>query len=521
MKIKSLLVGGIFSCLVAFFSNANAYYSIEIQDAYYWALGKSITTIRPIDNADLDWYITRQQMAKMISNFAINVMKKDPDYSKPCRFMDNDISEWLLPYVITSCQLWLMWQWINKFNPRSVVTRAEFWTILSRVLWWDKYDKWKRYTYYEKHLKALQEAKIMKDNIPLQIEVRWFVFIMLMRAANMVQQEQAKNSVKTNTWFVITWAVQTWDVSTWTIATWSIAGSWLNLTWTNLSWSTLTWGNLTWENALTWDAQSVTWSQEAQKKSIYTYTTWEKVILNARSEKIYWVLYQPEREGKMPIIIFSHWLWSNYESWIPYAEALAQAWVAAYLFDFRWGWNDSKSDWLTTDMSVLTEESDLESVLNEVKKWDFVDKDKIVLWWASQWGLVTALVAARHSDIKWSILLFPAFSIPETVKSMFPNVEDIKDTYNVMWLLVGKRFAADIWDLDVYSEIAKDEKPVLILHWTSDPIVPISYSEKANKTYHNNSFQKIYWWVHWFTGRHFDTSLKHIKEFLKNIWIID
>jgi hypothetical protein len=29
-----------------------------------------------------------------------------------------------------------MGQWINKFDPYSVVTRAEFWTILSRVLWW-------------------------------------------------------------------------------------------------------------------------------------------------------------------------------------------------------------------------------------------------------------------------------------------------------------------------------------------------------------------------------------------------
>jgi hypothetical protein len=30
-------------------------------------------------------------------------------------------------------------------------------------------------------------------------------------------------------------------------------------------------------------------------------------------------------------------------------------------------------------MSVLSEESDLENVLNEVKKWNFVDKDMIVL----------------------------------------------------------------------------------------------------------------------------------------------
>ena len=516
MKIKSLLVNGIFCCLFAFPSSVNAYYSIEIQNAYYWALGKSITTITPIDNANLDWYITRQQMAKMISNFAINVMKKDPNYSKTCRFMDTDISEWLLPYVTTSCQLWLMWQWINKFNPRSVVTRAEFWTILSRVLWWDKYDKWKRYTYYEKHLKALQEAEIMKDNIPLQLEVRWFVFIMLMRAANMVQQEQVKNSVNISTWVVLTWSV-----STWTITTWSIAGTWGNLTWSNLSWTILPWDNLAWKNSLTWDARAASWSQGVQNMVTYSYTTWEKVILNARSEKIYWVLYQPEREGKVPIIIFSHWLWSNYESWIPYAEALAQAWIAVYLFDFRWGWINSKSDWVSTDMSVLSEESDLENVLNEVKKWDFVDKDMIVLWWASQWGLVTALVSTRHSDIKWSILLFPAFSIPEIVRSMFPNVEDIKDTYNVMWLLVGKKFATDVWDLDVYSEIAKDEKPVLILHWTSDSIVPISYSEKANRTYRNSSFYKIYRWSHWFTGRYFDDSLIYIKEFLKSNWIID
>jgi hypothetical protein len=32
-------------------------------------------------------------MAKMISNFSINVLKKEPDTTQECRFTDNDIAE--------------------------------------------------------------------------------------------------------------------------------------------------------------------------------------------------------------------------------------------------------------------------------------------------------------------------------------------------------------------------------------------------------------------------------------------
>jgi hypothetical protein len=31
-------------------------------------------------------------------------------------------------------------------------------------------------------------------------------------------------------------------------------------------------------------------------------------------------------------------------------------------------------------MSIMTEKDDLETVLKEVQKWDFIDKTKIVLW---------------------------------------------------------------------------------------------------------------------------------------------
>ena len=555
MKIKILLFAILFSCISVFTANeANAVYSIEIQEAYYWALSKSITNLAPVDAADLDWVVTRQAMAKVISNFAINVLGKSPDTSKECNFIDNDIAEGLLPHVITSCQLWLMGQWINTFDPYSVVTRAEFWTILSRVLWWDKYDKWKRHTFYEKHLKALNEAWIMKDTDPAKIELRGYVFIMLMRTANMLKEEKAKleaeKAAKNATWSIenLSWGVQTGAVATWSVLSWNI------LTWGALTGSVSTWGVSTWEASTwvvygrsnkkvftinTWWAFPTSWDtakaetktpttddsstvkeEEKAEPVEYTFKVQETIVYNTDWDKIYWKLYKPDRAWKMPLIIFSHGLWSNYESWIPYAEAIAKYGVAVYLFDFRGWWPKSLSDWESTQMSLLTEKYDLETVFGQAKKWSFVDANNIILWWASQGWAVSALVASSHSDVKWSILFFPAFNIPETVRKMYSDPDDIPDSYGFTSMMVWKRYATDVWDLKIYDEIKKDEKPVLIVHWTSDPIVNISYSEKASQTYKNCTFKKIQGWYHWFSGAGFNESVKYVVEFLEKLWII-
>jgi len=537
MKLKNFLLAILFSFLVLFIGNneANAAYSIEIQEAYYRALSKSITTLAPIDAAGVDWIMTRQALAKVISNFSINVLGRSPDTSKKCHFVDDDISDGLLPHVITSCQLWLMWQWIDRFNPLSVVTRAEFWTILSRILWWDKYDQWKRHTFYEKHLEALNEAWIMKDVDPTMIEVRWYVFIMLMRTSNMLKEQQAKEATeraaKNTTWTVSTqtWAISSWDVLSWTINTWSTITGAVNSGSVSTGvvqpskprvFTINTWATATWDDKWAWNTAEEVKEEEKKQPISYTFKVEETPINNTDKQKIYWKVYKPNRKGKMPLVIFSHWLWSNYESWIPYAEALAKSWIAVYLFDFRWWWTKSLSDWATTGMSLLTEKNDLESVLNQAKKWNYVDTNNIFLWWASQWWAVSALVASSHSDIKWSILFFPAFNIPETVKRMYASPDDIPETYGLMSMVVWKKYATDIWDLDLYKEIEKDEKPVLIVHWTADPIVNISYSEKADSIYKNSTFRKIQWWYHWFSWNQFEESVRYIQEFLEDLGVL-
>ena len=156
-------------------------YWLEQIKAYYWALNNWITTQDTVKKANLGWNITREEMAKMISNYTINILWKTPDTTKTCLFIDSNINPDLVESVTKSCQLWLMGQWVTSFKPKDSVTRAEFWTILSRALWWDKYEWWS--TYYKNHLKALKAEWIMnKIDTPMNKEIRWYVILMLMRS---------------------------------------------------------------------------------------------------------------------------------------------------------------------------------------------------------------------------------------------------------------------------------------------------------------------------------------------------
>ena len=169
-------------------------YSSELQQAYNWAYKNGITTMSSIEKANMKWNITREEMAKMISNYAVNILWKTPDTTKTCLFLDSNINPGLVSFVTESCQLWLMGQWVTSFRPKDSVTRAEFWTVLSRALRWDKNGWWS--TYYENHLKALKSEWIMtKISTPMSKEVRGYVMLMLMRSTD----ENARITDNTNT----------------------------------------------------------------------------------------------------------------------------------------------------------------------------------------------------------------------------------------------------------------------------------------------------------------------------------
>lgn len=79
-------------------------------------------------------------MAKMISNFAITLGGMTPNTGLNCTFNDiGGLSSEMKFYVKLSCQLGLMGLTTNgtpaaTFDPDTIVTRAQFGTILSRVI---------------------------------------------------------------------------------------------------------------------------------------------------------------------------------------------------------------------------------------------------------------------------------------------------------------------------------------------------------------------------------------------------
>jgi hypothetical protein len=83
-----------------------AYTSQEQKEAYDWAYSKGITTM-PIEKANLNGYITRQALAKMLVKFhearyGETVHISDP---KACNFADkNSITEDLKEYVHAACE---------------------------------------------------------------------------------------------------------------------------------------------------------------------------------------------------------------------------------------------------------------------------------------------------------------------------------------------------------------------------------------------------------------------------------
>ena len=158
-------------------------YSQEFQEAYEFAHEKWITTMPTINDANMNWKLTRIAMAKMLSYYAINVLWQKPDETRNNKF--NDITDKLdAQYdsgVTLAYQLWIMWINMpdNMFRPNDEVTRAEFVTALSRMLYSTPDGK----PYYATHLQKLKAEWILKNDDYKMKELRGYVMIMLKRSA--------------------------------------------------------------------------------------------------------------------------------------------------------------------------------------------------------------------------------------------------------------------------------------------------------------------------------------------------
>lgn len=161
----------------------------ESLKAYAFGLEYHLTSATTCMKARLNALMTRSHVADMVSNFAIRVLKRVPDTTKKCAFSDtNRQSKALKEAMQTACQLGLMG--VNNtdrlpastFQPSEITTKAQFITIVSRMLYGDKYNS-KDMCRYCRHVAALRRAGIVTKTQDLFDPLRTGVaMLMLMRA---------------------------------------------------------------------------------------------------------------------------------------------------------------------------------------------------------------------------------------------------------------------------------------------------------------------------------------------------
>lgn len=243
----------------------------------------------------------------------------------------------------------------------------------------------------------------------------------------------------------------------------------------------------------------------------------EELPLKIGDDDIYGVMYLPvEEKEAYPTVILSHGFGGSTANCEPYAEIFAANGYACYVLEFRGGGPNSRSSRTMTEMSVLTEAEDLTAVLEQVKELDYVDASQVFLWGESQGGFVSSYVAAQHPDeVKALALFYPAFVLQDDARERNPDPENLPETETVMGLTIGAVYARDAMSFDIYDVIGNYKGDVLILHGDEDPIVPLSYAERADEVYESSELIVIPGAGHGFLDQ-VDETAAYVLDFLQS-----
>ena len=241
-----------------------------------------------------------------------------------------------------------------------------------------------------------------------------------------------------------------------------------------------------------------------------------KLSFDNNGDTIKGTLYMP-KDGRevREILIYTHGYNGTSSRLKNFAKSFAYAGIAVVTFDFRYGASLSRSDIRTWKMSIDTEMSDLNVVIDEVKKWDFVNKDEIYIGGQSLGGLVCGLVAPNRDDIKAMCLCYPAFDEADYIRDRFPSEDDIPN-YFFENMLVGKDYLLSLHRRDIYELIKPYEGPVLIIHGTEDDDVAYESSVKACEGYKDATLVTIEGAGHGFGGDDWVFAIKTIYEFIED-----
>ena len=234
--------------------------------------------------------------------------------------------------------------------------------------------------------------------------------------------------------------------------------------------------------------------------------------------KIHLKLQMPsDHLRRCPLVIIAHGLTGHMEE--PHirkiADAMAENGYAALRIDL---YGHGKSDGEFRDHTMLDWELDLLTVIDHVKKMDFISA--IYLAGHSQGGAATVLTAGMKSDdLTAIILLAPGMTIKDySIKGKLLDAsfdpQHIPDTLTIFGEhpISGNYFRVNQL-LPLEEAVKRYDRPVLIMQSDTDELVPHSYAEKLAAMYKNASLEVIHGDNHVFE-KHIDLVTDAMLKFL-------
>lgn len=203
---------------------------------------------------------------------------------------------------------------------------------------------------------------------------------------------------------------------------------------------------------------------------------------------IYGLLYQPEEATathQVPAVVICHGFGSGYYRKMPYAELFARNGIACLVFDFIGSSPHTRSGGTMEDNSIRLEVDEVGVITSYMKKVPWINPDQLVLMGASMGAIVATLYISEHpDDYMGMIQIYPGYPLRDAVHQVFhDDPTQIRPLKLPNGRIQSEGITRDVWDLDLYDRARMVDCPVLIFQGTADPLVPVSYAEKALESF--------------------------------------
>ena len=240
-----------------------------------------------------------------------------------------------------------------------------------------------------------------------------------------------------------------------------------------------------------------------------------EITFDRDEETISGRLYLPEGEGPFPAVIICHGFGGNMQYLLQYGRFFQENGIAACAFDFVGGGPSSASGGSMMEMSVLTEEKDLEAVLDGLSARPEIDEENIFLIGSSHGGFIATMTAAkRPDDVKGLISLYPGYGIQDYLKTLPDENGELPESVEMLGNTVSRMYIEDALSVDIHSCMSAYPGPVLIIHGTADRIAPYFYSIRATQYFPDAQLVPIEGAGHVFQGEDDDFAMETMLTFI-------